>query len=73
MWTVGARDLWGVGVRLSEGEVGERDWRVMSLRELWSPKTRAPKIRNVLSNKAGRQTPVSHARNIRHVTNVAAY
>lgn len=65
VWTVGARDL--------EVEGRERDWRVMSLRELWTPKTRAPKIRNDLSSKAGRQTPVSHARNIRHVTNVAAY
>jgi hypothetical protein len=32
-----------------------------------------PKIRNDLSNKAVRQAPVSHALDIRHVTNVAAY
>lgn len=63
------------GSRWQGGESrGEGDGRVMSLRELWSPETVAPKIRNDLSRLAGKQlVPTKPHPRDNHVTNVAAY
>lgn len=65
----GDRGRGGRGESRSEG-----DRRVMSLRELWSPETVAPKIRNDLSRLAGKQSvPTKPHPRDHHVTNVAAY
>jgi hypothetical protein len=62
------------GSRLGGGSSSEGDRRVMSLRELWSPETVAPKIRNDLSRLAGKQSvPTKPHPRDHHVTNVAAY